>query len=173
MRDNAFLEEKLKFYLEGAFADVERPNEIKIAFGRKAKRRFGSIKMDRDKKVSRITINGLFRDAELIPEQIICATLVHELSHYAHGFCSPLKQKYKHPHQGGVIKKELVARELVDLYQFEKKWTKANWNEIVKQKFPAPVRRISSKRRGVRVRRKVQRRRAPKTLGEVLVDLLF
>jgi hypothetical protein len=116
--------------LSGPFANMQTPNGIQIKFGRKALRRFGSIKMTRDKKVSLITINGHFRDPQ-IPEEIILATLAHELSHYAHGFCSPLKQKYKYPHQGGVIEKEMRSRGLGHLYDFEKKWTKANWPKIL------------------------------------------
>jgi hypothetical protein len=148
MRDDTFLQEKLDYFLNGAFEDVPQMNKIEIAFGRRAQRRFGSIKMARDKRVSQITINGVFRD-EKIPEEIILATIAHELCHYAHGFSSPLPKKYRHPHQGGVIKREMKGRGLVLLYEFEKQWTKAHWREVLLLEFPR-----SRPRRARRVQRK-------------------
>ena len=56
-----------------------------------------------------------FRDPA-IPEQIISATLVHELCHYAHGFSSPLPRKYSSPHAGGVILRRNEKRGLEALY---------------------------------------------------------
>lgn len=140
MRDNFDLEQELKGLLSGPFSAMPMANDIQIAFGRNARRRFGSIKMSRDKSASLITINGIFKN-EFIPIEIIQATIAHELAHYAHGFCSPLPQKYKHPHQGGVIKKEMEARGLTHLYIFEKKWTKANWAKVVAEQLPAKPRR--------------------------------
>jgi hypothetical protein len=160
MRTDADLQRYLQEFLEGAFSDMPVRNRISIRFGRKAKRRFGSIKMQPDKKESAITINGLFRE-EWIPEEIILATLAHELCHYAHGFSSPLPKKYKHPHQGGVIEKEMRARGLGHLFVFERKWTKAHWNRIVQANFAAPQRR-----------RRVMRRRRPRSLAELIVQFL-
>lgn len=142
MRDDSFLQRQLDEMLSGPFANVLIKNKLEIKFGRRALRRFGSIKMTRDEKVSLITINGHFRDSK-IPEEVILATLAHELCHYAHGFSSPLPKLYKHPHRGGVIKKEMTARGLLKLFEFEKKWTKANWPEIVGgSKFARPHRRV-------------------------------
>lgn len=160
MRTNEWLEGQLKKFLDGPFADVEIVNKLMVQFGRKAKRRFGSIKMPRDKKISRIVINGLFRD-EKIPVRIINATIAHELCHYMHGFSSPLKQKYRHPHQGGVIAKELKKRGLHSLYKFEKTWTKENWSKIVLKEFPQTRRRIV---------RRVRRRRP--SLFKIAIDLI-
>ena len=129
MRNNEWLREKLQELLEGHFADMERPNQISIAFGRKARRRLGSIRMVRDKKHSHILINGHLR-ADEIPEQIICSVIAHELCHYAHGFCSPLPQKYKNPHSGGIISRELKKRGLHFLLEYEKQWTKNHWLRI-------------------------------------------
>jgi len=140
MRTNTFLRSCLQDFLENQFEDMPVENRIEIAFGRRAKRRFGSIKMGRDGKVSRITINGVFRD-ERIPEQIICSTLAHELCHYAHGFCSPLEKKYKHPHQSSVVQRELKKRGLYHLHQYEKLWTKNNWPKVLEKEFPRQVRR--------------------------------
>lgn len=134
MRSATWLEAQLQDFLKGSFADLEVCNRLEIHWGRAAQRRFGSIKMSRDQRVSTITINGLFRD-ESIPEQIIQATLAHELAHYAHGFSSPLPRKYKSPHAGGVIDRELRKRGLGLLSAYEKQWTKNHWPEVLKQNF--------------------------------------
>ncbi len=159
MRDNTFLRRQLEDLLENQFRDLELKNRLEIAFGRRAKRRFGSIKMERDKKVSRITINGIFKN-EYVPEEIIRATIAHELCHYAHGFCSPLKKKYKYPHQGGVVRMEMRKRGLGKLYDYEKIWTKNNWPKIVEKEF------------GVQRRRVVRRRRKRATGLKLIYELL-
>jgi hypothetical protein len=159
MRINDDLQRMLNELLERNFADMPLMNRIEIAFGRRAKRRFGSIKLGRNKKVSFITINGLFKQ-EIIPEEIIRATIAHELCHYAHGFSSPLPRKYKHPHQGGVIERELRKRDLQMLYDFEKKWTKSHWTEVLKKEFPMQK----------RAHRAVRRRRRPKSFLERLIN---
>jgi hypothetical protein len=138
MRTDSFLQAKLKEFLDTSFSDMEVVNTLTIGFGRRARRRFGSITMTRDKKRSHITINGLFRDPA-IPEQIISATLAHELCHYAHGFSSPLPRKYSSPHAGGVILREMKKRGLEALYHFERQWTKAHWGSVLQREF-LPVR---------------------------------
>ncbi len=140
MRNNQDLEFELCKLLNGAFSDLVQGNEIAIAFGVRAKRRFGSIKITADKKVSHITINGIFKKT-FIPIEIIQATIAHELCHYAHGFASPLPRKYKYPHRGGIIKKEMNQRGLAHLYDFEKKWSKANWAKVIAQEFPSTLTR--------------------------------
>lgn len=135
MRDQAWLQAQLDFLLEKNFADMEMPNKIKIQFGRKAQRRLGSIRMNRNKKTSSILINGIFRQ-ELVPKEVVLATIAHELCHYAHGFCSPLPQKYKSPHAGGIIERELKKRDLLLYHSFEKDWTKVHWPKILAVEFP-------------------------------------
>lgn len=164
MRTQHWLQDQLEQLLNGAFGDMEVPNRLTVQWGRKAGRRFGSIKMSRDKKVSEITINGIFRD-ESIPEQIVQATLAHELTHYAHGFSSPLPKKYKHPHAGGIIEREFKKRGLSLLSAYEKQWTKNNWPNIVKSAFPQRVRRAHRSVRSVLRPRGVKK-------GS-LIDLLF
>lgn len=141
MRDTLWLETQLDAFLKGPFADLEIANRLEVRWGRKAQRRFGSILMARDKRVSRITINGIFRD-ESIPEQVIQATLAHELAHYAHGFSSPLPRKYKHPHAGGVIELEFKKRGLSLLSAYEKQWTKRHWPEVLRAAFPRKARSV-------------------------------
>ena len=151
MRTAAWLESELETLLKGPFADLEIVNRLEVHWGRKAQRRFGSIKMRRDKKVSSITINGLFRD-EAIPEQIIQATLAHELSHYVHGFSSPLPRKYKSPHAGGVIEREFKKRGLSLLSAYERQWTKNHWPQVLTLAFPRKTRSLRTFRKARTVR---------------------
>src|SRR5579863_2915308 len=111
-RDELWLQQLLDDTWDRYFADVPQDNIVRIEFGKRAKRQLGSIRLDRrDPTVSIITMNGLFRSPE-IPEFIVTATLVHELTHYAHGFNSPLARKHAHPHAGGVIRAEYAERGL-------------------------------------------------------------
>ncbi len=130
VRDNIWLNNLLEDMWGEYFSDVPRPNEVEVKFSRKAKTRLGSIRMTRDKKKSTILMNGWFKDP-LIPAQIVEAVLAHEICHYVHGFCSPLKRKYRHPHRGGVVRKEMEARGLLHQYRLEKSWTKDNWRKLV------------------------------------------
>ncbi len=131
MRDNKWLENLFDDLWERHFSDVTRLNEIEVKFSRNAKTRLGSIRMTRDKKKSVILMNGIFKDP-LIPAQVVEAVLAHEIVHYIHGFCSPLKQKYRHPPRGGVVKKEMIARGLEHQYRIEKAWTRDNFrNEVL------------------------------------------
>lgn len=152
MRSAAWLQDQVEQLLTGAFLDLAVVNRLEVHWGRRAGRRFGSITMSRDKKVSRITINGHFRD-ETIPEAIVQATLAHELSHYAHGFSSPLPKKYKSPHAGGVILREFKKRGLELLFHYEKQWSKDHWAEYLKLHSAPRVYRSLSRRppaRGLR-----------------------
>ncbi|OIP81949.1 hypothetical protein COW94_02150 [Candidatus Peregrinibacteria bacterium CG22_combo_CG10-13_8_21_14_all_44_10] len=126
MRDNKWLENLFDEMWEKYFFDVRRANQIEVKFSRKARTRLGSIRMTRDKKKSIILLNGLFRDS-LIPTQVVEGVLAHEIVHYAHGFCSPLKRQHRHPHKGGVVKNEMVSRGLEHQYRIEKAWTKDNF----------------------------------------------
>jgi hypothetical protein len=65
--------------------------------------------MSRDAKISTILINRLFQ-LEIVPVEVVDATIAHELTHYLHGFSSPLEQKFSTPHAGGVVTKELKKR---------------------------------------------------------------
>jgi len=150
MRDNKWLQEKLYYIWEEYFVDIPRKNIVMIKFGKKSYRQLGCIKwantktrglrsiqkyyplIDDDKRISLITISKLF-ESEVIPENVVLSTIAHELCHYAHGFNSPLKQIYKHPHKGSVIKKELFNRGLQDMYQHTNIWLKKNWQQIVKK----------------------------------------
>jgi len=143
IRDEAWLQQLLDDTWDEHFSDVQQQNDVRIVYGRRAKRRLGSISLDpNDRSTSIITMNGLFKD-ERIPEFVVVATLVHELTHYAHGFNSPLAQAQSHPHAGGVMRREYSERGLLQLYLDQKKWLKLNWPEVVAREF-APRRRTGS-----------------------------
>jgi len=112
------------------FPDVEIKNNIIVRFKGKWKNKFGHIKKIKDKNTE-IAINGLFRD-EVIPEEIIDITIAHEMVHYAHGFNSPHPQLFKYPHQGGVVKKELLKRGFGNSLKKERGFLK-NWPDIYKE----------------------------------------
>jgi hypothetical protein len=144
MRDNAWLQQLLDTTWDAYFADVPQDNDIRIVFGRRAKRRLGSISLDpHDREISVITMNGIFK-SEDIPEFVVQATLVHELTHYAQGFNSPLAQAQAHPHAGGVMKREFTERGLLELYLTQKRWLKLNWPAVLAKEFPPRRRPVRS-----------------------------
>ena len=139
MRDNAWLQKLLDDTWDKYFADVPQDNDVRIVFGRRAKRRLGSISLDpMNREVSVITMNGIFK-SDSIPSFVIEATLVHELTHYAQGFNSPLAQAQTHPHAGGVMKREFTERGLLELYLNQKRWLKLHWPEVLVSEFPQKV----------------------------------
>jgi hypothetical protein len=139
-RDEAWLQQVLDKIWDNYFNDEPQENEVRIVFGRRAKRRLGSISLDpADRKTSLITMNGLFRSPE-IPEFVIEATIVHELTHYAHGFNSPLEQAQAHPHAGGVMRREFAERGLLELYLQQKRWLKDNWQTVITRELGAKTR---------------------------------
>ena len=136
-RDDAWLQGILDKIWDNYFPEVMQVNDVRIIFGRRAKRRLGSISLDpKDKTTSIITMNGVFKRSD-IPEFVVEATIFHELTHYAHGFNSPLNKSQPHPHAGGVMKREFAERGLLDLFLQQKKWLKENWPYILSQEFKA------------------------------------
>ena len=148
-RDNNWLAEKMYEIWEEFFNDVPRPNLVIIKFGKGAKRQLGCIRLanyktrgirklltDIDKQdegsVSVITITKLFQN-EAVPEFVVQGTIAHELCHYAHGFNSPLKQIYNHPHKGGIIRKEMEKRGMRDLYVKSNFWLKKEWVKMLRR----------------------------------------
>lgn len=133
-RDHKWLKSRLENIWQRYFPDVGIANNVFVKFGRSSMTRLGSIKFGRktENPNTIITINGHFIDPE-IPEFVVDAVLAHELTHYAHGFCSPHNQAYKHPHRGNVVKNELNDRGLNDLLKLEKAWIKKNWINYLKK----------------------------------------
>jgi len=135
MRDNSWLFQKLDEIWDNHFSDIPQENDVTILFGRKARNRLGSIKKD-PKGRSVITINGLFKDPT-VPDYVIELVIAHELCHYAHGFNSPLEQRFSHPHKGGVVTRELKTRGLDEKHRLQKKWLKVNWEGYQAEKLGA------------------------------------
>lgn len=145
MRDDKWLFHKLDQVWDEYFPDVPQENDVRIVWGRRAKTRLGSIKLDvkdmrqriggKEHPATIITINSLFKDPA-IPEFVVTATIAHELSHYAHGFNSPLERKYQTPHAGGVVHYEMHSRGLSDVLKKQKKWLRENWREYILKNLP-------------------------------------
>ena len=132
-RDQEWLENLLADIWYQHFSDVPQENDVRIVWGKRAKRRLGSISLDPgDRRTSIIRVNRIFQDLE-VPEMVIRATIFHELTHYAHGFNSPLEQKQRHPHSGGVIRKEFAERGQEKMYILQQKWLKQHWIEVLKK----------------------------------------
>lgn len=143
-RDNLWLQSLLDDIWDRHFADVPQNNVVRIEFGRRARTRLGSIKRNAtavDETI--ITMNGLFKLDEL-PELIVRGTIAHELVHYAHGFHSPLPQKYRHPHAGGIVEREYKLRGLFEQHVHQKRWLKSNWPQFLETHLPSRKRRQKS-----------------------------
>ncbi len=139
MRDDDWLKDRMEQIWNSFFSDVEKRNKIIIKFKGKWKNKFGHIKLLKD-NITEIAINGMFKD-ESIPRYLIDVTIAHELVHYMHGFNSPHEKKFRYPHQGGVVRKELIIRGMRNSLKEEKEFIKNKWPEIVKEKFPKRIRR--------------------------------
>jgi len=132
MRDNLWLLQTTRRLWRQYFSDLPVKNEIRVLFSRRNKRVLGSIKYNREKKITVIRLNGHFKN-EKIPSCVVAATLVHELVHYLHGFSSPRQKLYRYPHRGGVITEELTKRNLEKLEKKAKAWLKTNWPRYLKK----------------------------------------
>jgi len=147
-RDNIWLEKILYEIWEEYFNDVPRKNLVVIKFGKNSIRQLGCIRIANEKSrgiknklkelnyqdeksISVITITKLFQKT-IVPEYVVKATIAHELCHYTHGFNSPLKQIYNHPHKGGIVSKEMKKRSLDKLNRQSKKWMRMHWREVIK-----------------------------------------
>ena len=148
MRDNQWLVKRFQTLREAHFPDIVLVNEIIIGFGRNSKTRLGSIALRRkgrekrrllkteiknlskETAVSIITLSGHLRE-EAVPEEVLDAVIAHEFCHYLHGFNSVREQNFAHPHKGGIIDKEMVARGLGETLRLQKKWLKEEWREYV------------------------------------------
>lgn len=123
MRNNAWLCKRLHLIWSKYFKDIPQTSNVFIKFGRFARLRLGSIRLDKKKDSSMITITGLFKNPK-IPTYVVDYTIAHELTHYSHGFSSPHPKQHKYPHEGGVVKKEMVQRGMQYLVKAYKDWTK-------------------------------------------------
>ena len=133
MRNDAWLLARLDLLWSNNFSDIPQINPVFIRFGRFARLRFGSIRMDRKSKKTYITITGMFKDPQ-IPIEVVDHTIAHELCHYAHGFSSPHTRLHRYPHEGGVIKAEMENHGLIHLYDAYRKWIR-QYREELKERY--------------------------------------
>lgn len=137
MRDNKWLAARLGALHAEYFSDIQVENTILVRFGRATRNRFGSIiakPVDGHRlPVTFISINALFKDEE-VPQYVIDATLLHEFVHYAHGFHSPLKQKYRYPHKGGIVNREIRERGAGEFLKLQNIWVKQHYRTFLRAK---------------------------------------
>lgn len=122
-RDDRWLLSRLDYLWSKYFQDVAQTNKVFIKFGRHAKYRLGSIKLNRKTKASYITVTAMFKDLK-IPSGVVDHTVGHELVHYAHGFSSTNPRLHKYPHAGGVVKREMTERGMGHLHDAYQAWVK-------------------------------------------------
>jgi len=128
-RDEPWLADLLEQIWERHFADTPRVNRVRVSFGGAWKSRLGLITMSEDQQTSYIQVNALLSHLQ-IPEYVTFITIAHEMVHYAHGFGSPLPRRYKHPHRGGIVKRELTRRGIVREYNLYDEWVYDHWYDF-------------------------------------------
>lgn len=138
-RDDNWLLSRLDHIWSKYFSDIPQTNKVFIKFGRNAKFRLGSIKLKQTggafgTKASHITITAMFKDTK-IPAEVVDHTIGHELTHYAHGFSSTNPRLHKHPHAGGVVKREMTERGMELFYEAYKSWIKEYRKQIMDSRY--------------------------------------
>ncbi len=108
------------------FSDIPCVNEVQIAYGHPWKSRLGLIRLSLDDTTSFIGINALLQHRQ-VPEYVLITTIAHELTHYAHGFGSPLPRLYKHPHANNIVNRELKRRGLGEYTHWCDEWIDKQW----------------------------------------------
>jgi len=159
IRDDNWLEGRLENIWRAFFNDIPKSN-VAIKWGRRARNRLGSISRQKagnsfwsylaiadEGTPTIITINSLFK-AEQIPSYVVDMVIAHEVCHYAHGFNSPLPQRFDTPHAHGIIAKEMIERGLGTTLKMQKKWIKENWFTYVNQILPRRKRTFRRSRFG-------------------------
>lgn len=132
MRDDFWLMSRLDHVWTKYFQDIKQTNRIFIQFGRFARLRLGSIKLDKKGGSSVITITRMFADPK-IPVEVIDHTIAHELAHYTHGFSSAHPRLFRYPHEGGVVKKELVNRGMHKEFKVYQGWMGSYKKSLLKR----------------------------------------
>ena len=108
------------------FSDIPRINSVDIAYCQPWKRRLGLIRLSLDSTKSFIGINALLQLQE-VPDYVLLTTIAHELTHYAHGFGSPLPRIFEHPHANNIVQRELNKRGLGELANQCDEWIDKRW----------------------------------------------
>ncbi|MDE3073931.1 MAG: hypothetical protein KGJ86_00755 [Chloroflexota bacterium] len=131
-RDNHWLRRQLDHIWSTWFADVDRVNPVSIRFVRPWRTRLAVIYLTNNDSESFIGVNGLLSDQQ-VPYSICLVAIAHELVHYCHGFGSRHPQRYKHPHRGNVVARELARRGLARQLDFYEQWTTNRWFDLQDQ----------------------------------------
>jgi hypothetical protein len=139
-RDQAWLSRELGLIWDEYFFDTPRVNGVHIGFYRPWKLRLGLIRLNLLDGDTYIGLNSLLSHHEA-PYCVTLVTVAHELVHYCHGFGSPLPQKYKHPHRGGIVTRELVDRGLGRALGEYSDWIEQHWWSFYARRSAAPRRR--------------------------------
>ena len=127
IRSCFWLEAVLRNIWDRHFADVPVANSVGITYCQASKTRLGWIALSESGRYTSVGINRLLRFPEA-PEAVCVITIAHELVHYAHGFGSPLLQRYRDPHAGGIVERELVQRGLGRVLDTHQYWSQHSWN---------------------------------------------
>jgi hypothetical protein len=130
VRDNAWLSEQLDHIWSTWFSDVAPITPVSIRFVRPWKTRLAVIYLSDNETRSFIGVNRYLRDSR-VPYPICLVTIAHELTHYAHGFGSHHRRRYRHPHRGNVVQRELRKRGLGAELRFYTDWTNDVWYDIL------------------------------------------
>jgi hypothetical protein len=136
MRDDEWLNQRFEQIWQLFFPDVEKKN-VFIKWKGHWKNKFGHITTTKGGKTE-IAINKIFKNLQ-VPEDVIKLTIAHEIVHYSHGFHSHLPKKYKHPHKGGIVEKDLKSRGFSYMLKKEKEWQKAEWCNLYKEIMPHKI----------------------------------
>jgi hypothetical protein len=122
----------LNWIWEQYFSDVPRSNEVAIEYRYPWKNRLGLIRLSSDSMHTWIEINTLLQ-LPVVPDVVLLITVAHELTHYAHGFGSPLPRKYAFPHAHQVVNKELKQRNLGAYLAACEAWIDQYWFSFYEQ----------------------------------------
>lgn len=141
MRDDIWLTQRFDQIWELFFPEVER-KDVYIRWKGKWKNKFGHITRKNNK--TEIAINKIFKNLQ-VPEDVIKLTIAHEIVHYSHGFHSHLPRKYRHPHKGGIVEKDLKARGFSYMLKKEKEWQKTEWMKLYRELMPHKLNSIQPK----------------------------
>jgi predicted metal-dependent hydrolase len=133
---NNCLAKKTAELIRENFSEKEITNFLVVKTGKKWKRTLGHIKPLKNQKKhdpeygSLIEINPLLFDND-VPEKILDYVIMHELTHYFHGFGSNHEKKHKHPHKGRIVEKELERLGWKEIQEKSDLWLKGNWTKIL------------------------------------------
>lgn len=133
-----YLAKKTASLIRENFSDRGITNLLVVRWGKGWARKLGHIKPLKNEKKhdsnygSIIEINSFLKDVE-IPEYVLDYVLMHELTHYFQGFGSNHERKFKHPHKGGLVDKELIRLGWGEIMEKSEKWLKENWPKILEK----------------------------------------